>query len=364
MLCDYLRAVLLPAPSANGADASASGVMITLTARSDSFPQLQAARRFADLDARCADIRPVPVHRFDDAIEKPAARYGVQIEPGLVEAMIEDAPAADALPLFAFAMENLWRQYHEAKRIRQGRLRRHRPSGWPDRPRGRAGIAGYSSGRGSPGRRPGARGAGTLGRQARSYPPWPRLARRGRRFAGWRRSTASMPRHGSCWSPSINGAWWYEASRRRAVAARWRWRTKPSSAAGLDSSAGWSRQRARLEALRGLETAARVWDRHGRRRAYLDHRGRRLKAARALIRQYRFPERNRADAAGLPRRCHTRPRQTLYGSWRGHRRPCGGRCRVVVGGQLDDRKRGKSEDSIGCAGGEGWAGWLHRTGDA
>jgi formylglycine-generating enzyme required for sulfatase activity len=53
---------------------------------------------------------------------------------------------------------------------------------------------------------------------------------------------------------------------------------------------GWARfqrwlepERARLEALRGLETAAHVWDRQGRRRAYLDHRGQRLKAARALM---------------------------------------------------------------------------------
>ena len=133
-------------------DAPAAGVMIALTARSDSFPQLQAARRFADLDSRCADIRPVPVHRFDDAIEKPAARYGVQIEPGLVDAMIEDAPAADALPLFAFAMENLWRQYHEAKRIRKADYDSHRTARRPDRSRCRAGVAGYSSRRGSPGR--------------------------------------------------------------------------------------------------------------------------------------------------------------------------------------------------------------------
>jgi conflict system STAND superfamily ATPase len=119
VLCDYLRAALLSAPSNNGADAPSAGAMIALTARSDSFPELQTARRFAGLDARCADIRPVPLHRFDDAIEKPAGRYGVQIEPGLIEAMIADAPGADALPLFAFAMENLWRRYHQEKRIRQ-----------------------------------------------------------------------------------------------------------------------------------------------------------------------------------------------------------------------------------------------------
>ena len=33
--------------------------------------------------------------------------------------MVEDAPDADALPLFAFSMENLWRQYHDAKHLRR-----------------------------------------------------------------------------------------------------------------------------------------------------------------------------------------------------------------------------------------------------
>jgi formylglycine-generating enzyme required for sulfatase activity len=52
----------------------------------------------------------------------------------------------------------------------------------------------------------------------------------------------------------------------------------------------WSRfrhwlepEKARLEALRDLESAARVWEQHKRSAAYLDHRGRRLKAARALL---------------------------------------------------------------------------------
>ena len=262
--------------------------MIALTARSDSFPQLQAARRFADLDSRCADIRPVPLHRFDDAIEKPAARYGVQIEPGLVEAMIEDAPAADALPLFAFVLENLWRQYHEAQRIGKadydgiGRL-----DGLIDRAAERA-LQGIPPGED--------RSAGDQVPKERERLAAstfvPALAQMSETGAPIRR-VALLDR--------------FDAGANAAGAIR-------AVASGGDEAAedgggstvevaheavfrGWSRfqrwlipARERLEALRGLEVAASVWDRHGRARAYLDHRGGRLNAARALIHDADFRE--------------------------------------------------------------------------
>ena len=58
-LCDYLRAALLSPTSTDNVDVPAAGAMIVLTARSDSFPELQTARRFTGLDACLADIRPV-----------------------------------------------------------------------------------------------------------------------------------------------------------------------------------------------------------------------------------------------------------------------------------------------------------------
>jgi hypothetical protein len=97
----------------------ASRVLLCLTVRTDSLPELQKSRRFTGLDARCADIRPIPLYRFDAAIEGPASRYGVQIETGLVETMIEEAPGDDALPLLAFALQRLWRQYNAAGRLRR-----------------------------------------------------------------------------------------------------------------------------------------------------------------------------------------------------------------------------------------------------
>jgi formylglycine-generating enzyme required for sulfatase activity len=52
---------------------------------------------------------------------------------------------------------------------------------------------------------------------------------------------------------------------------------------------GWLEPlKADLETLRGLETAARVWDRHGRKRVFLDHRSHRLKAAKRLLDHFEF----------------------------------------------------------------------------
>ena len=54
---------------------------------------------------------PCPLFRFDSVIEEPAQRYGVRVDPTLVDAVIEDAPKEDALPLLAFGLQRLWRQY-------------------------------------------------------------------------------------------------------------------------------------------------------------------------------------------------------------------------------------------------------------
>ena len=303
VLCDYLRAVLLPAPSAYDADVPAADAMIALTARSDGFSELQAARRFAGLDARCADIRSVPVHRFDDVFEKPADRYGVQIEPGLVEAMIEDVPAADALPLIAFALENLWRQYHEAKRIRKadydsiGRLdslidraaeqalRGIRPD--EDRPvektvpQGRDRLAAKTF-------VPSLVQVSETGEPIRRVAPLDRFYAREREilepFVQWRLLVTKKPTPSN---ENQNGD--------GSTAAAEQGGGSTVEVAHEAIFRGWARfqrwlqpARARLEALRGLQTAALVWDRQGRRRAYLDHRGRRLKMARALIHDTEF----------------------------------------------------------------------------
>jgi hypothetical protein len=101
-LADYLRAAITTAET---------NWQLVLTIRTDSFAELQRHRRFHNLEARGYDLRALPAFRFSDVIEAPAKRYGVEIDPAMIDALMEDAPKEDALPLLAFAMQRLWRQY-------------------------------------------------------------------------------------------------------------------------------------------------------------------------------------------------------------------------------------------------------------
>jgi hypothetical protein len=112
VLADCLTSLIVRSPHPNPNDQKViNDTILAITIRSDNRPIMQASRRFAKCPARCSDLRSVPPHRFGDAIEGPARRYGVEIEPSLIEAMIEEAPTIDSLPLLAFAMQRLWKEY-------------------------------------------------------------------------------------------------------------------------------------------------------------------------------------------------------------------------------------------------------------
>jgi formylglycine-generating enzyme required for sulfatase activity len=100
-LADYLRAALT----------AISPWQLAFTIRADAFDELQSHRRFQDLNARAYDLRAIRSFRFDSVVEEPAKRYGVEVGSALVDALVEDAPEEDALPLLAFALQRLWHQY-------------------------------------------------------------------------------------------------------------------------------------------------------------------------------------------------------------------------------------------------------------
>ena len=111
-LADYLRAALLQAPGDEPAHYA-----VIMTVRTDSFQEVQTSRRLERVSTRLLDLRPLPIYRFADVIEQPAARYDVEIEPQLVELLMDDAGGRDALPLLAFTLQRLWRQYERERRI-------------------------------------------------------------------------------------------------------------------------------------------------------------------------------------------------------------------------------------------------------
>jgi formylglycine-generating enzyme required for sulfatase activity len=100
-LADYLRAALT----------ATSPWQLAFTIRADSLNELQNHRRFRELNARAYDLRAIRSFRFDSVVEEPAKRYGVSVSSPLVDALVEDAPEEDALPLLAFALQRLWHQY-------------------------------------------------------------------------------------------------------------------------------------------------------------------------------------------------------------------------------------------------------------
>jgi formylglycine-generating enzyme required for sulfatase activity len=105
VLADYLRAALIT-PEANW--------QLAFAIRADSLPELQVHRRFRNLEARGYDLRALPAFRYASVIEEPARRYGVTVDAALVDALMEDTPNEDALPLLAFALERMWRRYGTA----------------------------------------------------------------------------------------------------------------------------------------------------------------------------------------------------------------------------------------------------------
>jgi WD40 repeat protein len=57
------------------------------------------------------------LEKFPQVIEGPAARSGIELEPGLVATMVRDARADDALPLLAFTLREMYERCRDSHRF-------------------------------------------------------------------------------------------------------------------------------------------------------------------------------------------------------------------------------------------------------
>ena len=93
---------------AAGADAG-SPVRVLATMRSDFLNTFQlfpgAAEQYTPVH-----LDPMPRARFAELIEGPATRFGLDIDPGLTERLVEDTAYDDALPLLAYTLEQLYKE--------------------------------------------------------------------------------------------------------------------------------------------------------------------------------------------------------------------------------------------------------------
>ncbi|MEQ8896786.1 MAG: toll/interleukin-1 receptor domain-containing protein [Roseovarius sp.] len=264
------------------------GWMTAMTIRADRLPDLQAHPGFGQLKTRGYDLRQMPPFRFSDVMEQPAARYGVRLAPELVDALMDDAPERDALPLLAFALQRLWDQFSADKELllddyqRLGRL-----SGLLRDAAERA-LAGVAPGEetGPPQGQPKDRAA----LAERCFIPAlvdvdadGKATRRTALWAEFSPEEQSLLRQFEAWRLIVRRGVGEEATVEVAHEALFReW----------DRMQVWLEPEiARIATLRAVSDAARAWEQSGRNASLLTHRGQRLSDARALLADLRYRDR-------------------------------------------------------------------------
>ena len=83
-------------------------LVAVLTIRTEFLPALE---RTLPAQVRLQNRSLRPIAAVSEAIEKPAARFGIRLEHGLVGRMVEDTRGADALPLLAYTLRELYEKY-------------------------------------------------------------------------------------------------------------------------------------------------------------------------------------------------------------------------------------------------------------
>ena len=83
-------------------------LVVAFTIRTEFIPRLQLA---LPSDVRLHEVSLRPIAALAEIIEKPAARFGIELEEGLPIRMVEDTRGADALPLLAYTLRELYEKY-------------------------------------------------------------------------------------------------------------------------------------------------------------------------------------------------------------------------------------------------------------
>jgi formylglycine-generating enzyme required for sulfatase activity len=277
-LADYLRSALA---------ASATNWQIACTIRTDSFPELQSHRRFQKLEARGYDLRVIPGYRFESIVEDPAKRYGVDVDHALVDAVVGDAPTEGALPLLAFALQRLWRQYAASGTLAKDNY---------DKVGGLQGLIEDAAERALRGVAPEMDVALPSG-----PPPKRRVDLAASTFVP---ALAQINDQGATIRRIVEWKSFSDEQQELLIGfEQWRLVIRKGEADGGTVEVAhealfreWTRlkgwlepERARLEALRSLQVDASNWNRNGRDGAFLNHRDKRLAEAvsLALLEDYR-----------------------------------------------------------------------------
>ncbi len=89
-------------------ESAGSPFLILGLLRSDFLPEFQSQEPWSRLSCESVPLPAIGVEDYPQLIEKPARLAGLELEQGLVQAMIADAGSGDALPILAFGLRKLW----------------------------------------------------------------------------------------------------------------------------------------------------------------------------------------------------------------------------------------------------------------
>ena len=114
---EYIDALLQSRlPTQSDAGSQRLRILLVLTIRSDSLPKLQEQPILQQMSPVLFSLPAMPVSEFKAVIEGPARLHSEKVLPlhitsDLTDQLIRDAQGADALPLLAFTLERLYREF-------------------------------------------------------------------------------------------------------------------------------------------------------------------------------------------------------------------------------------------------------------
>ncbi|HEX6200885.1 MAG TPA: WD40 repeat domain-containing protein, partial [Thermoanaerobaculia bacterium] len=98
-------------------DAPGGPVVLLATMRSDYLGELQRSPELLGLRFETLSLGPMAPEGVAQTVERPARAAGIDLEPGLTEALVEDARGEETLPLLAFTLRELWERFGEDGRL-------------------------------------------------------------------------------------------------------------------------------------------------------------------------------------------------------------------------------------------------------
>jgi WD40 repeat protein len=104
-------------------DAPGGPVVLLATMRSDYLGELQRAPELLGLRFETLSLGPMAPEGVAQIVEQPARAAGIDLEPGLTEALVEDARGEETLPLLAFTLRELWERHGDDGRLTVAKYR-------------------------------------------------------------------------------------------------------------------------------------------------------------------------------------------------------------------------------------------------